>query len=233
MRRAVAAVAAACLLVGLGWILGGSVRGPALDARQYGQGRLAAVQQHLDEAPAGFVFVAGDSQAELQSPAQRPCGLELVNGGIAGANAEAYADFFAGLRFPRRARAAVLAIGTNDLVAKNRPGRAENAVRFEAASERILLTLTRHADRVVVAALPPIGRALDGRLDASSVAPYSARLRAVCARLGCRIADPYASLRDGETGFALPGAMGNGLHVAAYRPVMQALEAEICGPTAP
>ncbi len=172
MRRAVAAVAAAGLLVGLGWILGGSVRGPALDARQYGQGRLAAVQQHLDEAPAGFVFVAGDSQAELQSPAQRPCGLELVNGGIAGANAEAYADFLAGLRFPRRARAAVLAIGTNDLVAKNRPGRAENAVRFEAASERILLTLTRHADRVVVAALPPIGRALGGRLDASSVAPY-------------------------------------------------------------
>lgn len=201
-----------------------------MDARHYGQGRRVAVQQHLDEAPANFVFLAGDSQAELQSPAQRPCGLELVNSGVSGANAAAYADFLDGLRFPHRARAAVLAIGTNDLIAKNHPGLPAQEAQFEATSERILRTLMRHAEKVVVAAVPPIGRELDGRLDAGSVAPYTARLRAVCARLGCRVTDPYAALRDGETGFAKPGAMGNGLHVAAYRPAMRALEAEICGP---
>lgn len=230
MKRVVGAVAAAGLLVGVGWALGQGLQKPVMDARHYGQSRLTVVQQHLDEAPQDFVFLAGDSQAELQSPAQRPCGLELVNGGVSGANAEAYAAFLDELRFPHRARAAVLAIGTNDLIAKNTPGSPATRARFEAASERILRALMRHADRVVVAALPPIGRELDGRLDAGSVAPYTERLRALCARLGCRVADPYAGLRAGDTGFALPGAMGNGLHVAAYRPVMRALEVEICEP---
>jgi hypothetical protein len=227
VRREAAAIAA-CLLVGLGWALGWALHEAGMDARQYGQGRLAAVQQHLDEAPEDFVFVAGDSQAELQPPAQRPCGLELVNGGVAGSNAATYADFLDGVRFPHRARIALLLIGTNDLVAKNDPGSAAATSRFEAASERILRALLRHADRVVVAPPPPIGRALDGRLDAGSVVPYGARLRGLCARLGCRVADPYAALRDGESGFAKAGAMGNGLHVAAYRPVMRALEAAIC-----
>ena len=230
MRRAALAVVAASLLVGLGWILGGGLHGPVMDARLYGQGRRVAVQQHLDEAPAGFVFLAGDSQAELQSPAQRPCGLELVNGGVSGANAAAYAEFLESLRFPHRARAAVLAIGTNDLIAKNHPSSAAQGAQFEAAGERILTVLMRHADSVVVAALPPIGRELGGRLDAGSVAPYTALLRAVCSRLGCRVTDPSATLRDGETGFAKPGSMGNGLHIAAYRPAMRTLEAEICGP---
>ncbi|AWN38609.1 SGNH/GDSL hydrolase family protein [Methylobacterium radiodurans] len=229
MRRLTTGIAA-CGLLGLGAALGWSLCEPAMDARHYGQGRLAAIQQHLDEAPADFVLLAGDSQAELQPPAQRPCGLELVNAGVAGAKAETYANVLDGVRFARRARAALLLIGTNDLIAKNRPGYAANAARFEAAVERILRTLAGHADKVVVAAVPPIGHELDGRLDAGSVAPYTAHLRAVCARLGCRLADPYAALRDGETGFAKPGAMGNGLHLAAYRPTMQALEAEICGP---
>lgn len=230
MRRAALAVVAAGFLVGLGWILGRGLHGPAMDARLYGQGRHVAVQQHLDEAPAGFVFLAGDSQAELQSPAQRPCGLELVNGGVSGANAAAYADFLESLRFPHRARAAVLAIGTNDLIAKNHPSLAAQQARFESAGERILTVLMRHADRVVVAALPPIGRELDGRLDAGAIDPFTERLRAVCARLGCRVSDPYAALRDGRTGFAKPGAMGNGLHLAAYRPVLALLDSTLCVP---
>lgn len=228
MRRPLLGLAASCALAGLGFGLGWWSREPRLDAGRYGQGRHAAVQAHLDEAPEGYVFLAGDSQAELQSPAQRPCGLELVNGGVAGASAEVYADFIGTLAFRRPARAAFLAIGTNDILAKNAPRDPAAIARFEGAAERILRALLQRSARVVVAALPPVGREIAGRLDAGAVGPYSERLRVLCARLGCRFTDPYADLRDGEDGFARPGAMSNGLHLAAYRPALAAAEPALC-----
>lgn len=231
MRRALLAgfggVAVLTVGVGLGWVLHAP---PAMNARAYAQNRLIAVQVHLDEAPADYVFLAGDSQSELESPAQRPCGLELVNGGVSGSSAAVYADLVATLRFPARARAAALTIGTNDLMAKNKPLGPEATAHFEASAERILRTLMANTDRLVVTAVPPVGRELARWLEPAAVAHYSDRLRALCTRLGCTFADPFASLRDGDTGFAKPGALRDGLHLSRYRPVMDALAPVLCGP---
>ena len=72
-------------------------------------------------------------------------------------------------------------------------------------------------------ACPCVQPSLDARNLASA---------ALCERLGCRFADPFEALRDGDTGFAKPGAMRDGLHLSAYRPVMRALEPALC-PTLP
>ncbi len=226
-RRAVLGVAA-LLLVGAGILVGRMLAVAPVNVRAYAQSRLYAVQAHLDESPAEYVFLAGDSHAELQPPAQRPCGLELVNGGVSGASAPLYADLLATLRFPVRPRAAVLTIGTNDILAKNNPREAAAAARYEAAATRIIRHLSSITDRLVVTALPPIGRALGGRLDPLAVADYSDRLRTLCARLGCRFADPFAAIRDGTTGFAKPGTMRDGLHLSAYRPALAALGPALC-----
>ncbi|TXN71815.1 SGNH/GDSL hydrolase family protein [Methylobacterium sp. WL6] len=233
MRRRIVAGLAALALVGTGILIGRMLAVAPVNVRAYAQGRLTAVQVHLDEAPADYVFLAGDSHAELETPAQRPCGLELVNGGVSGASAPVYADLVATIRFPVRPRAAVLTIGTNDILAKNHPREAAAAARYEAAATRIIRQLTANTDRLVVTALPPIGRALDGRLDPLAVADYSDRLKSLCARLGCRFADPFAAIRDGATGFAKPGTMRDGLHLAAYRPVLGALAPALCDPTPP
>lgn len=230
MRRRVLLGLAGLALLGLGAALGWSLRKPAMSARAYAQSRLVAVQVHLDEAPADYVFLAGDSHAELQPTAQRPCGVELVNGGVSGSSAAVYADLLPALAFRTRPRAAILTIGTNDVLAKNRPRAPEPAGQFEAAADRIVRRLMKETDRVVVTALPPIGRALGDRLDAEAVPAYSTRLRDLCARLGCQFADPFAAIRDGAGGFAKPGAMRDELHLAAYRPALRALEPMLCGP---
>lgn len=230
MRRLARLALAGLVLTGIGGLAGWRLHRPAADARAYAAMRLIAVQVSLDEAPPDFVFLAGDSQAELQPGSQRPCGLALVNGGVSGATAAAYADHLASLTFRLRPRAAALTIGTNDILAKNTPLSVESATRFEAAVERIVTRLQSVTGRVVVTALPPVGRELGRLIDAAAVGDYARRLTALCGRLGCAFTDPFSGLRDGETGFAKPGAMRDGLHLAAYRPALAGLEPDLCGP---
>ena len=233
MKRRILLSLGGLLLVGAGILIGRTLATAPVNVRAYALGRLTAVQVHLGEAPPAYVFLAGDSHAELQTPAQRPCGLELVNGGVSGATAPVYADLVATLRFPVRPRAAVLTIGTNDILAKNDPRDPAAAARYEAAATRIIRQLMGTADRLVVTALPPIGRELAGRLDPLAVADYSDRLKALCARLGCRFADPFGAIRDGTTGFAKPNTMRDGLHLSAYRPALAALAPDLCDPGRP
>ncbi|MDP4022194.1 GDSL-type esterase/lipase family protein [Methylobacterium sp. NEAU 140] len=221
------------VLVGLGGAVGGGLvwvlRRPPVDARAYAGMRLITVQVHLDEAPPDAVFLAGDSQTELQPSDQRPCGWPVVNGGVSGATAAAYADDLARLTFRVHPRAASLTIGTNDILAKNAPRSPEVAARFEASAERIVRGLQTVSGRVVVTALPPVGREIGKLMDAAAVGDYSRRLQSLCGRLGCTFADPFADLRDGDTGFAKPGALRDGLHLGAFRPTMKALEPALCG----
>ncbi|MCJ2092944.1 GDSL-type esterase/lipase family protein [Methylobacterium sp. J-072] len=230
MRRRLFAVLAVPALLALGGLAGWSLHRPAADARAYAVMRGIAVQVSLDEAPPDYVFWAGDSQVELQPGSQRPCGVDFVNGGFSGATAAAYLDHLSGLTFRHRPKAAAVTIGTNDILLKNTPRSAEAAARFEATVEAIVKRLQAVSPRVVVTALPPIGRESSRFLDAAAVPDYSQRLRALCARLTCTFADPFASLRDGETGYAKPGTLRDGLHLAAYRPAMAALEPVLCAP---
>ncbi|GJE40552.1 SGNH/GDSL hydrolase family protein [Methylobacterium persicinum] len=230
MRRLVAPAVAALLIFAAGIIAGLALRrAPPTDARSYATMRLVAVQVALDEAPPEYDFLAGDSQTELQPGDQQPCGLPLVNGGVSGATSSAYADYLARLAFPVRPKAASLTIGTNDILLKNRPRGDDAAARFEGAAERIVRSLQGVTGHVVVTALPPVGREIAALVDAGAVGDYSTRLKALCGRLGCTYADPYATLRDGDTGFAKPGALRDGLHLAGFRPAMRALTPALCG----
>jgi hypothetical protein len=102
--------------------------------------------------------------------------------------------------------------------------------QFEAAAEAIIRRLQSLSPRVVVTALPPVGREIGKLVEAGAVADYSRRLQALCGRLGCIFADPFAALRDGDTGYAKPGALRDGLHLAAFRPALKALEPALCAP---
>lgn len=229
MRHRILFGLGATLLLCAGAAIGWSAHpAPQLNARLYAKNRLIAVQVHLEEAPPDYVLVAGDSQAELQDPAQRVCGREIVNAGLSGATAAVYADLFPRLTVPVRARISVLTIGTNDLNRKVAPASEAGAARFAAAVEGIVRDLAVVSDRVVVTAVPPIGREVGDRLDAAAVGVYSRRLHDLCGRVGCTFADPFAHLRDGTSGYALPGALRDGLHVAGYRRVQRALEPVLC-----
>ena len=229
-KRLATTIAALVLASGLGagaaW-LAWSQQVPRLSVALYAQNRIVAIQVHLDEARPGYVLIAGDSHAELQSGAERVCGAETVSAGISGATARGYADLLARLTFPTRPSAAVLTIGTNDIARKRDPTDA-GAAAFEAAVLGLVARLKALADTVVVTAVPPIGPEAAVRLDAAAVGDYSARIRALCQRAGCTYADPFAELRAGDTGFARAGALRDGLHLARYRPVLRALAPALC-----
>ncbi|WP_019905294.1 SGNH/GDSL hydrolase family protein [Methylobacterium sp. 77] len=227
----VAAIALTALAVG--GVIGWQIHVPKLNALLYATNRLIVVQVHLDEAPPDYILVAGDSQAELQSTSQRICGLELVNAGVNGASAAIYADLLDRVTVPTRPRAAVLTIGTNDLFTKSDPRSAEGIARFEQSLARIVGKLRGVTDRVVVTAVPPFNRKAATKLDAEAVGVYSARIRAFCERSGCAYADPFADLRDGDSGYAVAGALRDDLHIAGYRRVMRALEPALCPASAP
>lgn len=229
MRRFLAPAIAAILMFAAGAIAGWTSHKPPSDARAYAGMRLVAVQVALDEAPAEYDFLAGDSQTELQPGDQRPCDRALVNGGISGATSAAYAGYLARLTFPVRPKAASLTIGTNDLLLKNRPSGTDATARFEQAAESIVRRLQTVTDRVVVTALPPVGREIGSFVDAGAVGEYSNRLKGLCDRIGCTFTDPFADLRDGDTGYAKPGALRDGLHLAKFRPALQSLAPALCG----
>ena len=228
MKRIALLTLGGLVLIALSGFAGWRLHQPGADARAYAEMRLIAVQVSLDEAPPDFVFWAGDSQVELQPGSQRPCGLDLVNGGISGATAASYAEYLARLTFKVQPRIAALTIGTNDLLVKNNPQLHKPAEQFEAAAEAIVRRLQAMSPRVIVTAIPPVGREIGKLVEAGAVADYSQRLRTLCRRVGCTFADPFAALRDGDTGYAKPGALRDGLHLAAFRPALKALESEVC-----
>ncbi|WP_246682945.1 SGNH/GDSL hydrolase family protein [Methylobacterium sp. WL9] len=209
---------------GIGWVL----HAPKHDVGEYAVHRLVAIRQQLEEAEPGYVLIAGDSQAELQSPSERVCGAPIVNAGVSGATAAVYAGLLPELEFPVRAGTAILTIGTNDLIGKKKPLAPDVADRFEQEVAGIVARFKAVSDRVVVTAVPPLGRELADEFEAKAVDAYSERIKALCTRIGCRYADPFSELRDGETGFGLPGANRNGLHLTRYRPMLRNLAATLC-----
>ncbi|MCJ2101698.1 SGNH/GDSL hydrolase family protein [Methylobacterium sp. E-046] len=229
MKRVAVLILAGVVLLALGGVAGWRLHRPGTDARAYAEMRLIAVQVSLDEAPPDYVFWAGDSQVELQPGSQRPCGLDFLSGGVSGATAASYSDYLGRLTFKVHPRIAALTIGTNDILVKNNPQLHMPTEQFEAATEAIVKRLQSLSARVVVTALPPVGREIGTLVDAGAVPDYSRRLEKLCGRLGCTFADPFADLRDGDTGYAKPGALRDGLHLAAFRPALKALEPALCG----
>ncbi|MGC5780665.1 SGNH/GDSL hydrolase family protein [Methylobacterium sp. NFXW15] len=186
--------------------------------------RFPLIQQDLDAAEPGFVLVLGDSHAEFL------CGHPLgpwpvVNGGVGGIGIGGYAARLPELRVPCRAGVAVMILGSNDLSVRVRPLSPEGIGRFEAAALSLMRWLRTQADRVVVLALPPMDPIPGQEREAAAVEDYSARLERLASENGCGFADPFSDLREGRSGLARPGALGDGVHLADYGAAARAVAA--------
>ena len=173
-----------------------------------------ALRAALRKASPDSVLLVGNSHVEFLGMPDfggRPC----INLGIGGSIAADCAAHLAGLRAPVRCAAAVLIIGTNDILRWRHPERAGSGRRFEAEVRRILRSLEACAAQVFVAAVPPIGAWATGR-DPAAVADFSDRLEALCRAGGHRFFDPFAALRDGGPGLARTGLYPDGVHLADY-----------------
>jgi hypothetical protein len=193
--------------------------------------RLPAIRAALAAARPGFLFLAGNSHAELlgNALARRS---DVVNGGIGGTSARRYAGEIEGLSVPVRAGVGVLFVGTNDILRRADPLSARTAGGFAAATARLLTWLGTHADRVLVAAVPPIGPGAEAERDPAAVAAYTAILRGLCARQGCRVFDPFADLRDGPPGLTTRAVPPDGVHLRDYDALAAGLETQLRALTA-
>lgn len=176
--------------------------------------RRPGLQAALAAAAPGSVLLAGNSHAEFVGTLDFG-GRACINLGIGGSTAADCAAHLAGLRVPVRCAAAILIIGTNDILRWRHPERIRSVDRFEAESRRILRILAGWSAQVFVAAVPPVGAWAAGR-DPAAVAPFSARLAALCAEGGHRSFDPFSALRAGAEGRAGPGLHADGVHLADY-----------------
>jgi lysophospholipase L1-like esterase len=198
-----------------------------LSSETYAGERLPLINAHLDEARKGFIFLAGDSHAELFNETYRLCGREIVNGGVSGAKSDLYRDFAPKLEFRSRPEAIVLTIGTNNLTRKRDPLAPSSQSAYERDVSQIVATFRKFAPRVVVTAVPPISSFRDS-FEIPAVAAYSEKLRTLCAREGCEFVDPFDSARERDGSTAQPGTMRDGVHLASYRAVQARLGEILC-----
>ena len=198
-----------------------------LSSETYAGERLPLINAHLDEARKGFIFLAGDSHAELFNETYRLCGREIVNGGVSGAKSDLYRDFAPRLEFRSRPEAIVLTIGTNNLTRKRDPLAPSSQSAYERDVSQIVATFRKLAPRVIVTAVPPISSFRDS-FQIPAVAAYSEKLRKLCAREGCEFVDPYDSARERDGSTAQPGTMRDGVHLASYRAVQARLGEILC-----
>jgi lysophospholipase L1-like esterase len=222
------------VIVALAWIAAGAgahaflAPKPKLNAETYGRQRVEVISRHLSEMPAGYVFVAGDSHAELFGPDYIPCGGKTVNGGISGAAIDTYLDLLRPVSFPTKPAVVVLTLGTNDLLLKKEPGKAGNQESFAKAAKALIRRFQSVSPRVIVNAIPPVGTELRGHFDTDAIETYSRHLREICGALNCEFGDPFAALRSGEFGIATPGSMADTLHLGSYRQAYGGIGAQIC-----
>lgn len=231
-RRAVLAAVLSLAAVGTASYQAGLHAGKAKTMRvaDYAVLRAPAVGYQAGQVDGGFVLVAGDSHAELAMPEAGRCGWAFVNAGVSGAKTDGYARFLEKVSMPRRASVAVVTLGTNDLLRKYEPAGKAAADAYEEALSRVVGTLRKHAERVIVAAVPPVPAASAGLVDPAGVGNLTKRQAAVCARLGCETADPYAGYRGASFDEARAGASRDGLHMTDYRPAYRAIDDLICKP---
>lgn len=158
--------------------------------------------------PPGAVLVVGDSLAAQLPP--RLVDPLAVNLGLGGIRTAELADQLASRPAPVRARAVVLIVGTNDLVAAPAvpPGLA-------AALDRLLDTLPP-AVPVVLCAVPPVDpRVQKKRLPAVIAAANTVWSRLAAARPAVRFLPLAPALADAEGRLRADLHAGDGLHLNA------------------
>jgi lysophospholipase L1-like esterase len=192
--------------------------GRAGSAPPYRATRLQAVTVDLGRIEGDYLLAAGDSHIE-RWPTRTLCGLPLVNAGLSGATAGAYADFLAGLLLPHPPRAVILTIGTNDANTKRFSNEYEAAMRFEASFEPLLGTLRRTSRIVLVTGVPPIDTARAEGFSAQAAERIGSLAESTCkATSGCLVANPFTP--------GLP--MIDGVHYRDYAAVYRRIGPALC-----
>lgn len=214
------AAVAATVLIGTGLGLH-ALRSPKPDS-DYVQSRLAAITTALAAAPRDAVLLVGNSHAALAAMAAPAC-TAWINAGIGGADARGYAALLDRLPAGPPIRVGVLLLGTNELVRRRHPLAPKIQTRFRADAARVLAWLQARAARVVVVAVPPIGATATDLRDPAAVAVYSDLLAGLCRSPACRFVDPFTGLRAGD-GLARDGALPDGVHLADYPALLEALD---------
>jgi len=204
-----------------------SFSGPT--AEDHADERLPKINLALAAAKPGFVFLAGDSHAELMGD-DPLCGSPIVNGGSTGANAKRYSSLLSDFDFKARPGKIVLIIGTNDAFIKNRPMEPRNLAEKVARIGSIVETLTKISSHLVMTPLPPILPESTRVLEVEALTALSQKQKDLCERtVGCQFIDPYREMRGESFGLALPGAVKeDGFHSADYGKVRKALEQAMC-----
>ncbi len=190
--------------------------------------RLAVINAHIGEADPDYVFIAGDSNAEMINATHRLCGRNVVNAGISGAKMTDMNGHWATFAFTKKPGSIVILIGTNDLHRKRKPTQPKYLDAFERNADRLIASAAALSTKVFVAAVPPAEPGMIKYYEPAAVVALSERLKRACDRHACTFIDPFAGTRDGTEGFAKPDSTHDGIHVRSYRDAMASVEAQIC-----
>lgn len=190
--------------------------------------RLAVINAQIGEADPDYVFVAGDSNAEMINATHRLCGRDAVNAGISGAKMTDMNGHWAKFAFRTKPGRILIMVGTNDLHRKRKPTQPKYLDAFEKNAERLIASAAALSSKVFVAAVPPAEPSMNSYYEPAAVVALSERLKRACSRNACTFIDPFAGTRDGTDGLAKPNSTYDGIHVRSYREAMASVEAEIC-----
>jgi lysophospholipase L1-like esterase len=202
---------------------------PLQTAYEYGLARVLVMNAQIREGRPGYVFLAGDSHAELFG-ARLPCDRDLINGGVSGAKIDVYRRVADRLEFVVPPGVIFLVIGTNDLFRKHHPLKPESLLEFEDDAEVLVRRLASSTSRLIVTAIPPIGEGGGALFETGAVQLYSERLAAVCGRLGCEYVDAFAGLRSAKFGVAKPGMTLSHVptHLQSYVDAYKGIAPRLC-----
>jgi hypothetical protein len=184
------------------------------DPRQ--RARITIMQDHLAMQSGPFVILAGDSQAEFLNW-DRVCGLPVVNLGLSGIAAAHYGKVLSLLQPARRAEAALLLLGTNDLARKTKPESDRSLARFQQRFGGVIADLGRFASRTVYApVIPGAGDARSSVWLATERQPdYARAATEICLAGGCQPLDFEMSFAEDGVHLDRDARMvGRGLHRA-------------------
>lgn len=190
--------------------------------------RLAVINAQIGEADPDYVFIAGDSNAEMINATHRICGRDVVNAGISGAKMTDMNGHWAKFAFTNKPGRILILVGTNDLHRKRKPSQPKYLDAFEKNAERLIASAAAVSPKVFVAAVPPAEPWMIKYYDPAAVVALTERLRQACSRHACTFIDPFAGTRDGTAGLAKPGSTHDGIHVRSYRGALASVDAEIC-----
>jgi hypothetical protein len=200
-------------------------KGPP-SARSIADAALPKINQEISRQTSPFLLLLGDSNGEGLGKASFDCGVPIVNAAISGLKARDVKDQLARLDLRKPPAAALIVVGTNDLLWKHDPSGARDA--WLKTIQSMVSDLRRHGAKVVVSAVAPIGSDLGRIFDIESVKLYSDGLSQMCAGAMCTFIDPWVDARSENFSQAKTDALPDGIHIGDYRYSIGKIERVFC-----